>query len=77
MVDLMETTSGNKLLNKYNGYFEFDIENIVYMYVISLTPRRAASFFERFSPFTHTTHFSVPPLSTIVNRFRFDSWGRS
>ena len=47
------------------------------MYVILLTPRRVASFFERFSPLTHTTLLSVPFLSTVVNRFRFDSWGRS
>ena len=47
------------------------------MYVILLTPRRVASFIERFSPFTHTTLLSVPPLSTIVNRFRFDSRDRS
>ena len=30
------------------------------MYVILLTPRRAASYFERFPPFTHTT--------TLINR---------
>ena len=36
----------------------------VSMYVILLTLRRAASFFERFSSFTHTTLLLVPPLST-------------
>ena len=46
-------------------YFPFFLT----MYVILLTPRRVASFFERFSPFTHTTFLSVPPLSTVVNRF--------
>ena len=40
-----------------------------------LTPRRVASFFKGSLLFTHTTLSSVPPLSTVVDRFRFDSRG--
>ena len=34
------------------------------MYVILLTPRRVASFFKRFSSFTHYT-LSVPPYQLL------------
>ena len=47
------------------------------MYVTLLPPPSVESIFERFYPFTHTTLLSVPPLSTVVKRFRFDSRGRS
>ena len=40
------------------------LENVTAVVCHFIDPRRAASFFDKFSHFTHTTLLSVPPVST-------------